>query len=145
MSPNIVGFAVGTAFIVPTIYLFQVKKIEARMWPFFLATLPTYYMLFGLLVMDIEVVLKEALYGLPFITSGLIVWKIKSYAALVITAFGWLAHGIYDYYHDFFFVNSGVFEWYPAFCALVDIVVSLYLLSQGRRILQESEHPLMRE
>ena len=136
MSPNVMGVVIGLVFILPTIYLFRKKNIERQMWPFFLITLPIYYLLFGLIVLDIEVMIKEMIYGIPFILSGMIVWRIKSVAGLRWIAFGWLIHGLYDYFHDIFFVNPGVFAWYPAFCACVDIVVGVYLLTQGPRMLK---------
>jgi len=49
-------------------------------------------------------------------------------------ALAWTSHGLYDYYHDFFFVNPGVFSWYPAFCAVVDILVGAYLFLSYRRL-----------
>ncbi|TDF39245.1 hypothetical protein EYS14_06885 [Alteromonadaceae bacterium M269] len=128
MSPEIIGVCIGIAFIFPTIYILRKTKLEAHAWPAFLVTLPIYYMLFGLLAFDLSAITKELLYGLPFIASGLLVWKIKNRTTLMIIAIGWLAHGFYDYYHDVLFINPGVFSWYPAFCAFVDIVVGLYLL-----------------
>jgi hypothetical protein len=43
-------------------------------------------------------------------------------------AFGvWLYHGGYDYVHHWLVVNDGVPVWYPPFCAVVDMVIALYL------------------
>ena len=39
----------------------------------------------------------------------------------------WAAHGGYDLYHNYLFINSGVWSWYPIFCAAVDIPLGLYL------------------
>jgi hypothetical protein len=135
VSPNAIGIIVGLAFILPTIYLIRAKGFDERAWPIFLITLPIYYGLFGLLAMDREVIQLELLYGLPYIAIGLLVWRLKSRLAQIVIAVAWLSHGLYDYYHDVFFINPGVFAWYPAFCALVDIIVGLYLLYdlQNRR------------
>ena len=78
MSPNVIGLIIGVAFIVPTIYLIRTKKWDSIAWPMFLVTLPIYYMLFGALAMDASIILKEALYGIPYFITGLVVWRLKS-------------------------------------------------------------------
>ncbi len=128
MSPDLTGFALGVAFIVPAIYFIRVKNIGAWAWPVFLATLPVYYMLFGLLALDGAAITKEFLFGLPYFAIALVAWRFRFAWLRVVIAIAWLSHGFYDYYHDFLFVNPGVFSWYPAFCALVDIAVGGYLL-----------------
>jgi hypothetical protein len=134
VSPNIIGIVIGLIFIVPTIYVIRQRSFDAWAWPLFLVTLPIWYMLFGLLAMDGTVILNELLYGLPYIATGLLVWKMKSAPVLILVAVAWISHGFYDYYHDVFFVNPGVFSWYPAFCALVDISVGGYLLLSYKRL-----------
>ena len=132
---------IGIAFIVPTIYLIRNKRWDALAWPLFLITLPVYYMLFGVLAMDAKVVLQELLYGLPYILTGFAVWRIRSRWTLIAIALAWLSHGLYDFYHDLFFENPGVFSWYPAFCALVDIAVAGYLLLSLNRLAATGENP----
>ncbi len=134
MLPNIIGIIIGLVFIVPTIYFIRQRRLDAWAWPLFLVTLPVWYMLFGLLAMDGTAILNELLYGLPYIATGLLVWKMKSAPVLILVAVAWISHGFYDYYHDVFFVNPGVFSWYPAFCALVDISVGGYLLLSYKRL-----------
>lgn len=134
MSPDLLGAIIGMVFVIPTIYLIRDKNWDSIAWPMFLVTLPVYYMLFGLLVLDVSVILKEFIHGLPYIMTGLLVWRIRSKATLLIIAVAWLSHGLYDFYHDWFFINPGVFSWYPAFCALVDIVVAGYLLVSYKRL-----------
>ena len=137
MSPNIIGLIIGIVFIAPTIYLIHTKKWDSIAWPMFLVTLPVYYMLFGLLASDGVVIWKEFLYGLPYIITGLVVWRMRSPITLVAIALAWISHGLYDFYHDAFFINPGVFAWYPAFCALVDIAVGGYLLLNYRRLIAQ--------
>ena len=133
-SPNLSGLIIGIIFIFPTIYFIRNKNWDSVAWPLFLMTLPVYYMLFGVLAMDGSAVLYELLYGLPFIMTGLLVWRMRSKNALIIVALAWMSHGFYDFYHDHFFLNSGVFNWYPAFCAIVDVTVGVYLLIYYRRV-----------
>lgn len=134
MSPDVIGLMIGLIFIVPTIYLIRTKRWDSLAWPLFLVTLPVYYMMFGVLVLDTSVIVNELLYGLPFIIAGLLVWRIRSPGTLILVALAWFCHGFYDFYHDVFFVNPGVFSWYPAFCALVDVAVAGYLLLSYKRL-----------
>ncbi|MFK8047051.1 MAG: hypothetical protein AB8B81_01330 [Halioglobus sp.] len=133
MSPEYIGIIIGIVFIVPTVYIINSKGFDDWAWPFFLVTLPIWYMLFGLLALDGTVIMQELLYGIPYLATGLFLWKINPEFRLTRPLLGiaWLSHGFYDYYHNWFFVNPGVFSWYPAFCAVVDIVVGVYLLSGG--------------
>ena len=134
MSPDLIRVLIGVVFIVPTIYFIRHKSWDSVAWPIFLSTLPLYYMLFGVLAMDGAVILQEFLYGVPYIATGLLVWRMRSPWMLIVIALGWLSHGLYDFYHDLFFVNPGVFGWYPAFCALVDVAVAGYLFVSYKRL-----------
>jgi hypothetical protein len=133
-SYNLLGLVIGILFIAPTIYLVRSKNWDKLAWPLFLITLPVYYMLFGVLALDAKVIFLELLYGLPFMAAGLLAWQMRSARALLIIAVAWLGHGFYDFYHDIFFVNPGVFSWYPAFCAIIDISVAAYLLLSYREL-----------
>ena len=133
MSPEVVGIIIGLIFIVPTIYVIEKRGYGRWAWPIFLVTLPIYYMLFGLLALDASAILQELLYGVPYIITGLVLWKVKFRFTHLVLALAWLSHGFYDYYHDLLFVNPGVFSWYPAFCAVVDIAVGAYLLLNAAR------------
>jgi hypothetical protein len=128
VSPDLIGVIIGVVFIVPTIVIINKRGFDDWAWAFFLATLPLYYMLFGIIAMDGKVIGLELLAGLPYIVIGWLLWKASFRLAWLLIAVAWISHGFYDYYHDFLFINPGVFSWYPAFCALVDVVVGFYLL-----------------
>lgn len=128
MSPDLIGAIIGVVFVVPTIYLINKKGFDHWAWPFFLASLPLYYMLFGALVLDARAMGLELLAGLPYFLIGYLVWKVKPRLAWLVLGVAWISHGFYDCYHNYLFINPGVFVWYPAFCALVDIFVGVYLL-----------------
>ena len=85
-------------------------------------------MLFGVLAMDGTVILTEFFLELPSIITGLLAWRMRSKAALLVVAIAWLSHEFYDFYHDILFINPGVLTWYSAFCAIVDVTVAGYLL-----------------
>ncbi len=135
MSPEVIGFIIAILFTLPTIYIVRKYDFDSWAWPLFLITLPIWYMLFGLLAWDGDAIIKELLFGLPYIAVGLAVWKFRPTLSLYILGIAWLSHGLYDYYHDWLFINPGVFSWYPMFCALVDITVGGYLIAFNRKII----------
>ena len=47
--------------------------------------------------------------------TGLLAWRMRSKAALLVVAIAWSSHEFYDFYHDILFINPGVLTWYPAF------------------------------
>lgn len=123
-----IGIVIGVVFVVPTIYIIRKRGLGDWAWPFFLASLPVWYMLFGVLALDGAAIALEALAGLPYFITAFLTWRIRSRVMHVVLGIAWLSHGFYDYYHDVFFINPGVFAWYPAFCAVVDIAIGGYLL-----------------
>ena len=141
MSPDVIGLLLGILFVLPTLYVIRNYGWDQIAWPLILISLPGHYMLFGVLAGDVYVILLELLYGLPFIVLGLLCWKLRLTWMVYVVAIAWLAHGIYDFAHDQFFVNPGVFSWYPAFCALIDVVVAGYLFAQAGRIVAAQSLP----
>ena len=133
-SVDVLGVIIGILFIIPTIYFIRTQDWDKVAWPFFLITLPVYYMIFGVLAMDGTVILTEFFLELPSILTGFLAWRIRSKAALLVVGIAWLSHGFYDFYHDILFINSGVFSWYPAFCAIVDVTVAGYLLLSYKKL-----------
>ncbi|MEP0203569.1 MAG: hypothetical protein ABJ084_04905 [Halioglobus sp.] len=135
MSPEmldvVIGVIVGIVFVCPTIYMIQKRRFDDWAWPLFLASLPIWYMLFGVLALDGKAITLELLVGLPYLITAYVTWRMRSSMTLIVLGIAWLSHGFYDYYHDVFFVNPGVFGWYPAFCAVVDMAVGSYLLYRG--------------
>ena len=133
-SADVLGVIIGILFIIPPIYFIRTKDLDKVAWPFFLITLPVYYMLFGVLPMDGTVILTEFFLELPSIITGLLAWRMRSKAALLVVAIALLSHGFYDFYHDILFINPGVFSWYPSFCAIVDVTVAGYLLLSYKKL-----------
>ena len=137
-SADILGVIIGELSIIPTIYFIPTEDWDKVAWPFFFITLPVYYMLFGVLAMDGTALLNEFLSGLPFIINGLLAWRMRPMAALLVVALAWSSHGFHDICHDILFVNPGVFSWYSAFCALVDVTVAGYLLFSYKKLTMQS-------
>lgn len=138
MIETIVGVLAGLATIA------LARKIRGEHWVYALSliSLPTIYAGFAWYAGETRIGWQEMLFGLPFLIGGVVLTLARQqfrWAAAIVGAL-WLAHGGYDLLHPQLFINPGVPAWYPAFCAGVDIVVGLYLLSlaatPARRALQ---------
>ncbi|MDP3293548.1 MAG: hypothetical protein Q8M37_02270 [Nevskia sp.] len=127
MIEAIVGVLVGLGTIA------FARQIRGEHWVYALSliSLPTIYAGFAWLAGETSIGFQEMLFGLPFLIGGVVLTLARQqfrWAAAIVGAL-WLAHGGYDLLHPQWFINPGVPAWYPAFCASVDIVVGLYLLS----------------
>jgi hypothetical protein len=45
----------------------------------------------------------------------------------------WILHALYDLVHQRFFINPAVPDWYPVFCASVDVTIGIYVIWLARR------------
>lgn len=132
---NIIAISIGSIIAVLSIRIFRFKQELHRQvaYAYYLASFPLYYWIFALFSVDYSVLYCEILIGLLFIA-------LATYCALVNTkiypiALGsaYLWHAVYDIHHNHFFVNSGIPEWWPEFCGVIDIILGLYLLSLSNR------------
>ena len=122
------GFFIGAAVSLPMLWVVRSKGWDRRAWSLFMMTLPIWCALFGLLAMDVSVILQELVYGVPYFFIGFLAWRFVSRSWLLIAGIAWLSHAFYDVYHDVLFVNPGVFGWYPTACLVFDVAVGGYLL-----------------
>ncbi len=129
MTASVLGALLGLLFIVPTILFSRSRGWDAALFALTLASLPGFYMLFGLLASQEGVVRLELLWGLPFLVLGLMAWVTRSRFPRALLGVLWTLHAGYDLFHDRLFVNDGVWAFYPVFCAVVDGVVGLYLIA----------------
>ena len=133
---NLPGALIGLLFASATIYVAQAKNVESWLYVAFLPCLPLFYMAFGALDGSTNTIMMELVFGLPFIAAGLLLLSVKfRYSAYLAGTF-WLAHAGWDIFHDMFFVNAGVWYWYPVFCAVIDFVLGAYLIYLGTKLTQ---------
>lgn len=125
---------VGLMLAGVTIYSSRIQNYEHWMYSVVLISLPLIYMGFGMFSGSREIILKEFIYGFPFIFVGLVCFIVGFKGSVYIVAIFWLLHGAYDLAHDHIFINSGVPAWYPVFCAVVDVVIGIYLLVVATKI-----------
>jgi hypothetical protein len=133
---ELIGAFIGLLFAGATIYVAAAKDIESWLYVAFLPSLPVFYMAFGALDGSTNTIMMELVFGLPFIAAGLLLLSVKfRYSAYLAGSF-WLAHAGWDFFHDLFFINAGVWLWYPVFCAVIDFVVGAYLIYLGTKLPQ---------
>ena len=130
MTEALVGVAVG----VLTILVARIIRGEHWLYSLGLLTLPGLYAFFALRAGEQAVGVKELIYGIPYLTAGLVFAFVSVRRSATVVAALWMLHGLYDLTHSRFITNPGVPGWYPVFCFSVDVVVGGYLLWLSRRI-----------
>jgi len=123
------ALAVGTVSALVVVLLFKAWGLENTKWayPVLLAEFPVNYWAFAIYGSDSAALLKEIVVGLAFLAVAYIAYKVKSFATLLLLAFGYVMHAAYDFSHNLFFVNAGAPTWWPEFCASVDVLIGAYL------------------
>ncbi|MFD0692606.1 hypothetical protein ACFQZT_00715 [Paenibacillus sp. GCM10027628] len=120
----LVGISLGILSIL------LIHKVNGESWLYsaIVISLPLIYVTFALVAADYTAVVMELLFGAPFIIGGVacLIFRVKMSARIV--GILWLVHAVFDIVHDRLFVNPGVPEWYPVFCAAVDVVIGAYLI-----------------
>lgn len=130
MIETLIGAAVGVIAIVFTRFI----RGERWLYPLGLLTLPRIYAGFALQAGEQDAGIKEVIYGAPYILAGLVFAFVSVRKSAVVVGVFWLVHGLYDSVHGLLITNTGVPNWYPIFCFVVDAVVGSYLLWLLRRI-----------
>ncbi|WP_123039387.1 hypothetical protein [Cohnella candidum] len=123
---------VGLSLGLVTILLARKNKREGWLYSAVVILLPLIYVAFALFDGDFNAAVNELLFGAPFIIGGLACLIFRVRMSFKIIGILWFAHGLFDVVHDQLFLNPGVPEWYPLFCAAVDIVIGAYLIGLQR-------------
>jgi hypothetical protein len=126
---NIYALAIGAVIALVVVLLFKAWGLESTKWayPVLLATFPVNYWVFAIYGSDSAALLKELLVGLAFLAVAYTAYKFKSFATLLLLAFGYVMHAAYDFSHNRFFVNAGAPTWWPEFCGSVDVLIGAYI------------------
>ena len=126
-------------------YIWSARRLGWESWTYAAAllALPLFYMGFALLAPENQMALlrQEALYGLPFFIGGVVLLMWRAPASLYVVAGLWGLHGFYDYGHNLFFENPGVFGFYPALCTVVDVTLCIYLITLANKQKAEAAAP----
>ena len=88
-----------------------------------LIVVASYWVLFAAMSGSTRVILLETSFAAVFVVAASIGFK----RSLWLVAAGLAAHGVFDVFHAHLFVNPGMPEWWPAFCATYDVVAAAVL------------------
>lgn len=140
---HLIGAIAGAAFVL--FFVWGAKRLGTEGWSYAAALilLPIFYMGFGALAPANQgrLIGQEMLYGLPFFLGGVLLLVWRAPAALYLVAAFWGVHAFYDFGHDMFFENPGVWAIYPAFCAVIDGLMALYLITLANKQRAEAQAP----
>lgn len=127
---NLPALAFGLLVAVVLMLRFRRRGQEYSRWsyPLLLASFPAWYWAFALLAADPGALAVEVLAGLAFIGIAQVAASWRSFATLLLLAFGYVAHAVYDVVHDRLVSNAGVPAWWPEFCGAVDLVLGVYIV-----------------
>ena len=117
----------GIALAVFIIWSGRFQKNENWLYSASAISLPLLYAGFAVYAGNVTDVRLELLYGLPYIALGVACLFFDIKASGYILAALWALHGVYDMSHEQLFINEGIPDWYPLFCAVLDWVVAIYI------------------
>ena len=127
---NFIALAAG--IIVAVVIIFQFNQLESTkikwIYPLILATLPAYYWIFAIYVVNYDALLKEVLFGTLFIAAALLSFRFSSSFGRLALGAGFVIHALYDIAHVKLSGYSIAPIWWPEFCGAVDMILGFYLL-----------------
>ncbi|MGW0791726.1 hypothetical protein ACWD04_26735 [Streptomyces sp. NPDC002911] len=133
-TAELIGAIVGAILGVASIALARRVRGESRLYSATVILLPLVYTGFALATGDLRIAGYELLIGAPFIVGGAVCLVCRIPLSAVFVGVLWIAHAVFDLFHDTLFVNGGVPGWYPALCAAIDLVVGVYVLWISRAL-----------
>ena len=96
---------------------------DRKFYPIILIIIAIIYVLFAIMGKNATVIYAESLFALLFIAIAIIGLKFSG----IIIAAGLIGHGMFDLAHDTFVLNTSVPLWWPIYCAVVDILLGMWL------------------
>ena len=128
--------ALATTILI--VFGIQSQKNEYWTYPIMLMLMPLNYVAFAWLGDTTTIVTQELLMMLPFVLAGTICLIKGVRWSGYILAIGWLGHGLYDFFHESFFINQGTPSWFGIYCGLIDVLVAMYLVYYSTRLANQS-------
>jgi hypothetical protein len=96
---------------------------DRAFYPTVLAVIPTYYILFAVMVISTPALIIESLVTCAF--WALVVVGFKKNLWLIVA--GLVGHGVSDSFHLVLIQNPGVPVWWPGFCMAIDVFAGVFL------------------
>ena len=124
-------FLISFSAIIAAVIIRMLKtSMLNRSWsyPLLLASLPGFYLIFAMWVNDKSSLKNEFVVGLLFFAIAIFYVRYRKRWAEYLLATGFILHSLYDISHDWFFINMGIPEGWPVFCATVNLFIGSYLL-----------------
>ena len=130
---NYTALVIGMVLSFLIINRFQISRLESKSWayPVLLATFPFYYWVFAVYGADYTALRLELLIGVIFFAIAFSALKFNKFFSTVLLSFGFILHGIYDIFHNYFFLNAGTPGWWPEFCGIIDLIIGGYVAYLG--------------
>jgi len=122
----LIAFLIGVALAVALIVFGRLTGYEKdrSFFPTLLIVIASYYLLFATLTDSISTLLIEIAVAAFFIVVA--IWG--SFRFPILVGAGIALHGVFDFAYGYFYVNTGVPIWWPAFCAGIDIPFGLWVI-----------------
>lgn len=119
-----IEFIIGVILAIVIAIFAKMSKFdkEPSFYSTVLIVIASYYVLFAFISFEsigIEILIAS-IFSIVAL-AGAFRWPI-------LLGLGILTHGVFDFVHSSFINNSGVPQWWPAFCAGVDIVLGLWVM-----------------
>ena len=110
---------------------------DRSFYPTVLIVIGFLYVLFAAIDGRASVLLIEGAFALLFSSVAMLGFRNGCW----IVGAGIAAHGVFDFLHQFFLVNTGVPIFWPGFCASIDILAGIYIVFYAgrKRIVNETE------
>jgi len=97
---------------------------DRSFYPVILIVIALYYVLFAFMNENTGIIITELIIALGFTAIAIVGAKIS----LLIIGGGLLLHGLFDLFHHQIISYPEVPEWWPGFCAGVDVVLGIGVL-----------------
>ncbi len=120
MLPLLIG--AGLAIVVAIVGKITRFEQDRSFFPTILIVIAFYYVLFAFISGEaiVEEIVVALLFSIAAIVGGL---KLP-----MLVGIGIFMHGVFDYLRPIFITNSGVPDWWPAFCGSVDVFLGAWVI-----------------
>ena len=120
MLPLLIG--IGIAVVIAIFASVTRFDQDKSFYPTVLIVIAFYYVLFAF--MSGEGIVEESIVASIFLCAALFGGIFRS----LVTGIGIALHGVFDFLHPLVIYNSGVPEWWPAFCGGIDITLGAWVI-----------------
>ena len=116
------AYIIGIALAVAVAIFGRTSRFDRdrSFYPTLLIVIGSIYVLFATMTGSIETVLVESIGMAVFATAAVVGFR----SSVWIVVAGLVGHGTFDFVHGYLIANSGVPDFWPAFCGSYDVVAA---------------------